>query len=138
MSLSVSVGFTGSLQVVLAPKIKPTDPTVGRLVEFSRANFKFQKSNLKAIFPEKELEKFIDGKGISVPQNNSDFSKRNVIKNSEFNCKNMSKTYSLFSIMITNHMNLFQKDALKLHTLFRFHFILSFKYKKKYILYNYK
>ena len=36
--------------------------------------------------------KFIDGKVISPPQKHSDFSKRNVIKNSVFNSKNMRNT----------------------------------------------
>ena len=71
--------------------------------------------------------KVFDEKVISPPQKHSDFSKRNVIKNSVFNSKNMKKTYSLFSIMITSNMSLFQKDALKLHTPFRLHFLLSLK-----------
>ena len=57
--------------------------------------------------------KVFDGKVISPPQKHSGFSKRNVIKNSVFNSKNMRNTYSLFSIMITSNMSLFQKDALK-------------------------
>ena len=68
--------------------------------------------------------KFIDGKVISPPQKHSDFSKRNVIKNSVFNSKNMKNTYSLFSIMITSNMSLFQKDVLKFHTPFRLYFLL--------------
>ena len=78
------------------------------------------------LFPlRKRLEKIIDGKGVSAPKKHSDFSKRNVFKNSEFNCKNMRNTYSLFSSRITSNMSLFQKDALKLHTPFRLHFLLS-------------
>ena len=51
--------------------------------------------------------KFIDGKVISPLQKHSEFSKRNVIKNSVFNSNNMRNTYSLFSIMITSNKSLF-------------------------------
>ena len=53
--------------------------------------------------------KVFDGKVISPPQKHSDFSKRNVIKNSEFNCKNIKNTYSLFSWMIQRTCSYFKK-----------------------------